>query len=58
MRLLCHLGWGKVGGILSVPVVKIALSKAPEYPFLNPGTVLQSNANGLLFYLVQLIGKL
>lgn len=41
---------GGVGGILSVPVVKIALSEASEYPFLNPGTLLQSNANGLLCF--------
>lgn len=47
-----------MGGILSVPVVKIALSKAPEYPFLNPGTVLQVNANELLVLVVQLIGEL
>lgn len=35
-------------GVLSVTLVKIALSKAPEYPSLNPSTRFLSNANELL----------
>lgn len=38
---------GGVGGILSVVIVKIALSKAPEYSSLNLCTVFVSNANEL-----------
>lgn len=56
VRIL-SLGVGKVGGILSVPVVKIALSKAPEYPFLTIFCYHQMLMNCCVF-LVQLTGKL